>query len=244
MQAEIMDDPALDADQHAAALRGLRRVHALSGTIGRLWRPIERLITTDGLHELSIMDVGCGDGCILRQLWQLAHRRGCNLRLHACDFSPRALEICGQVCEENDIPVSLHQVDVLHQSLPGPVDVVINSLFLHHFSDDDVVPIIKQMAASAGRLMMIEDLSRSRLSYYLVWLGVHVLTRCRVVHIDGPLSVKAAFSNEEMRRILDQADLRSARIQKCWPERLFITWEAPHGWPTEKQTIEPTAHAR
>lgn len=239
-----MDDPALDAGEHSAALLSLRRVHSLSGTVGRLWRPIERLIAKHQLSSLSIMDVGCGDGHVLRQLWQRARRCGCDLRLHGCDFSSRALDICRAACEQRDIPINLHQVDVLQQPLPGPVDVVINSLFLHHFSDDQIVPLIKQMADRASRLMLIEDLLRSRLSYYIVWLGVRLLTRCRVVHIDGPLSVKAAFSQQEMRNFLNRAELTTASLQKHWPERMLIHWQAPNKQTIALNTNGHVTHAR
>ncbi len=230
-----MDDPALGAAEHAAALRGLQRVHRITGTVGRLWRPIEHLLKTEGLKELSVMDVGCGDGWMLRQLGDCARQRGYKLHLVGCDFSARALELCGAAFTQADVPIELHQVDVLQHALPGPADVVINSLFLHHFADEDVVSILEQLAAQAGRLLLIEDLQRSRLGYALCWLGVHMLTRCRVVHVDGPLSVKAAFSLSEARELLDRAGLREARISCHWPERFVITWE------NTKRTV--TAHA-
>ena len=239
-----MDDPALDAGEHAAALRGLRRVHAISGTSGRMWRPIQRLLTTCRLSELSVMDVGCGDGSMLRQLWQLARRSGCKLHLHGCDFSQRALDMCTAACEQAGIPVSLYHVDVLRQPLPGPVDVVINSLFLHHFDNDQIVPLLRQMATRTRRLLLVEDLLRGRLSYTLVWLGVRLLTRCRVVHVDGPLSVKAAFTQQEMRRLLNQAELKTASLGKHWPERMFITWEIPDKQTAKENNIGCAHHGR
>ncbi len=239
-----MDDPALDAGEHAAALRGLRRVHAISGTSGRMWRPIQRLLTTCGLSELSIMDVGCGDGSILRHLWQLARRIGCKLQLHGCDFSHRALDMCTAACEQSGIPISLYHVDVLRQPLPGPVDVVINSLFLHHFGNDQIVPLLSQMATRSRRLLLVEDLLRGRLSYLTVWLGVRLLTRSRVVHVDGPLSVKAAFTQQEMRRLLDQAELKTARLGRHWPERMFITWEFPAKQTAKEDIFGCVKHAR
>lgn len=243
LQPEIMDDPSLDSQAHAAALRGLQRVHRLSGTVGRLWRPIERLITSQRLEQLTVMDVGCGDGWILRQLWQRAARRGCRLQLVGCDFSSRALELCGQACERSAIPISLHTVDVTQQPLPGPADVVINSFFLHHFTEAEVLSILRQMAASTRRLLVIEDLLRSRLGYALCWVGVHALTRCRVVHVDGLLSVRAAFSAAEIANLLQQSNLASARVDKRWPERILITWQPASSPPAQTGESEYAVHA-
>ncbi len=233
LQPEIMDDPSLDLQQHALALRGLQRIHALSGTLGRLWKPLKSLIQANSLQTLSIMDVGCGDGLLLRQLWTKARRIGCDLRLVGCDFSSRALEFTQRACQQSGIPIDLYQVDITRQPLPVAADVLINSLFLHHFCESHVVQILEQFAAVAQRLVLIEDLLRSRLGYGICWLGVRTLTRSRVVHIDGPLSVRAAFSIVEMRKLLNQAGLSRAVIQQRWPERILISW----------QTTSPANHS-
>lgn len=227
-QPEVMDDPDLAASEHRSALRGLQRIHRLTGTIGHLWHPIARSMRAGHSRELSLLDVGCGDGWIMRQLWRLARRRGCQLRLHACDFSSRALDLCGQACRAEDIPVELHQVDITRDRLPITADIVINSLFLHHFSDEQVVELLRQFQQAAKRLLVVEDLLRTPLGYGLCWLGVHAVTRSRVVHTDGPLSVRAAFTLPEMRALLEAAGLSTARVRRCWPERVLITQECQH----------------
>lgn len=227
-QPEVMDDPDLAASEHLSALRGLQRIHRLTGTIGRFWQPIERILDAGQCRELSLLDVGCGDGWIMRQLWQRARRRGCQLRLHACDFSPRALDSCAQACRADEIPVELHQVDITRAGLPITADIVINSLFLHHFSDEQVVELLRQFQRAATRILVVEDLLRTPLGYGLCWLGVHAVTRSRVVHTDGPLSVQAAFTLPEMRVMLEAAGLRTARVRRCWPERVLITQECQY----------------
>ncbi len=194
-----MDDPALDAHEHLAALHGLQRIHALSGTLGRLWRPLQQLIQANRLSQLSVMDVGCGDSLLLRQLYRKAQNHGCSLHLIGCDFSSRALELSRLACRREQLPIELYQVDVTQQTLPIAADVVINSLFLHHFDCSDVVRILDLMSNAARRLVLIEDLMRSRLGYALCWAGVRLLTRSKVVHVDGPLSVQAAFTVKQMR---------------------------------------------
>jgi 2-polyprenyl-3-methyl-5-hydroxy-6-metoxy-1,4-benzoquinol methylase len=227
-QPEIMDDPNLASAEHVAALRGLRRVHQLTGTVGRLWQPMNRLISTQRLKQLSVLDVGCGDGWILRQLWKRARRAGCDLQLQGCDFSLRALDLCQQACEREAIPIRVHKLDVTREALPGPVDVVVNSMFLHHFADGEVQQLLAQFDSTARRLWIMEDLVRSSLGYGLCVAGVRALTRCRVVHVDGPLSVKAAFTLPEMEQLLQRAKIQTARLVKCWPERMLITrWVDP-----------------
>lgn len=219
-----MDDPNLGEAEHRAALQGLARVHRLTGTAGRLWRPIERLFHERNTRQLSVMDVGCGDGLLLRKLARRATAKGLTLRLIGCDFSPRALHLCQRDAAADNLAIELHQVDVTSASLPHGADVIINSLFLHHFSDMQVIAIMQQFRAQARRLVVVEDLLRSRLGYGLCWLGVHLLTRSRVVHVDGLLSVQAAFSMPEMQSVLQQAGMSTAKIYKHWPERFMVEW--------------------
>ena len=207
-----------------------------------MWRPIQKLIADERLSQLSIMDVGCGDSLLLRQLYHRALRQGCELHLIGCDFSARALELSSLACQSEHVPIELHQVDVTTQPLPTTADVVINSLFLHHFEPTDVVRILASMSAASQRLVIIEDLLRSRLGYALCWLGVRLLTRSKVVHIDGPLSVRAAFTLDEIGELLSQAAWSGARVVQRWPERFVIQYQSSQAVPAEQFAREGEQH--
>ena len=217
-----MDDPALGADEHAHALRGLAHVHRLTGTTRRLWSRIAREFK--GANRLVVLDVGCGDGLMLRQLFRLAQKQGIELELHACDFSHRALEMARDAAEAERIPLNTHLVDIIDDELDIQADIVICSLFLHHFSEPDVVGILRKLGAATRRLLLIEDLLRTQLGLLMCWIGVHALTRSRIVHVDGPLSVRAAFTKSEITSLVSDAGLSSAQIKKHWPERFLIDW--------------------
>jgi hypothetical protein len=73
-------------------------------------------------------------------------------------------------------------------------------------------------------MVLIEDLKRSRLGFALSWAGTRLLSRSRIVHIDGLLSVQAAFSIPEISRIVDRSKLSGASIREHWPERFTIKW--------------------
>lgn len=133
-------------------------------------------------------------------------------------------------------------MDVTTQPLPTTADVVINSLFLHHFEPADVVRILASMSAASQRLVIIEDLLRSRLGYALCWLGVRLLTRSKVVHIDGPLSVRAAFTLDEIGELLSQAAWSNARLAQRWPERFVIQYQSPQAVSSEQLARDGEQH--
>jgi hypothetical protein len=168
---------------------------------------------------------------MLRELYRLARRSGLgadDIELHACDFSARALEMAQSAAAAEEVPLKVHLVDVLRGSLPIQADVVMNSLFLHHFSDDDVRQILEKLRAAAERLLLVEDLLRTQLGYALCFIGIHALSRSKVVHVDGLLSVRAAFRCDEIRQLAARAGLAGARIERHWPERFLIAWEPPY----------------
>ena len=82
------------------------------------------------------------------------------------------------------------------------------------------------MAAATRRFVLIDDLIRSRWGYVLALVGTHLLSGSRVVHVDGPLSVLAAFTPREVSVLAERADLRGARLDRHWPERFLLTWSA------------------
>jgi 2-polyprenyl-3-methyl-5-hydroxy-6-metoxy-1,4-benzoquinol methylase len=228
LEPELMDDPALDPLEHARALRGLARIHALTFTPGRLWKAIESRIAEQGSgSELSLLDVGCSDGWLACSVAKVARRRGWNVRLIGCDFSQRALELFADRARHEGFQAELEPVDILQQELPTRADVVLNSLFLHHFSGEQVCLILPKLAAAARRLLIVDDLLRTPLGYWYCQLGVHLLTRSRVVQVDGPLSVRAAFSLAEIRDLVQVSGLTDATIRTHWPERYLIDWSPP-----------------
>lgn len=227
LQPELMDDPQLPQIEHQQALRGLQRVHRVSGTTGRLWRTILRAIPASVPDRpWRILDVGCGDAFVLRGFAERAARAGRSVELIGCDFSCTALQLARRAAVAAGVELELHQVDVLQQTLPVRADVVMCSLFLHHFQTSQILQILGSFRRSADSQVIIEDLVRSRQAYWLCQLGVRLLTRSHVVRVDGPLSVRAGFRESELRRLLEQAEMGDAKIERCWPQRLLIEWQS------------------
>ena len=103
-QPEVMDQPQLQRVQHTNALNGLARIHRVTGTASRLWGPIYRQLKAHNRKSLTVLDVGCGDGFLLRQLFKRARRQGFELKIAGCDFSERALDFARQAAEGQGTP--------------------------------------------------------------------------------------------------------------------------------------------
>ncbi len=107
-------------------------------------------------------------------------------------------------------------------------DVVTNSLFLHHIREpEQVVALLRRMAEIAGRMVVISDLVRSRIGLFGAWAGCRLLSRSKIVHHDGPASVRAAWTLQEIADFAAQAGMTGARIHRAKPWRMLLVWEKP-----------------
>jgi 2-polyprenyl-3-methyl-5-hydroxy-6-metoxy-1,4-benzoquinol methylase len=228
-QPEIMDQPGLDPGQHAGALRCLQRVNWLSRPAAIFWPHLRDLARENPAKPLEILDVATGAGDIPIKLWLKARRAALNCRIDACDVSSVALEHARKNSGHAEADVHFFTHDVLAGPLPREYDTVICSLFLHHLETDDAVEVLRRMAASARRLVLVNDLQRSKTGWLIAWAGTRVLTTSHVARFDGPVSVEGAFTPTEARELAERAGMIGAAVRRCWPWRWLLTWRRPEG---------------
>jgi 2-polyprenyl-3-methyl-5-hydroxy-6-metoxy-1,4-benzoquinol methylase len=219
-----MDDPALDPALHSVALKALGRINRLSRTLERVADAVQTRTGAASTGPVKILDIASGGGDLALGLSQFAKRRGLHWEVSGADISPYAVQHASQKARQAGLETRFFQLDAVNQPVPGDYDVVMCSLFLHHLSEDDAGKLLKNMATAAKRLVLIDDLIRSRSGYWLAWLGCRLLSRSYIVHHDGPVSVKSAFRLDEVAQLANTSGLLNHRIIKHWPERFMMTW--------------------
>lgn len=229
LTGELMDDPGLDREAHAHALRALGRAAAVSRTAASMWPAIRRAARRRPGRPLRILDIACGGGDVPVELARLMARAGIPGEVVGCDVSPVALEYATALTTRVAGPGSVArirfaQLDVLRDPWPTGFDVVQCSLFLHHLSDDDAVRVLRRMGEAAGQLVLVSDLRRTALGAVFAWVGCRLLSRSRVFHVDGMRSVHAAFTEDEAVALAHVAGLTTAVTTRCWPQRFVLTW--------------------
>jgi len=224
---EIIDDPTLPAARLWPALSGLQRINFWSGSAGIVWGPIRALARSEPDRVWKVLDIATGGGDVPIRLFRKARRAGLRLELAGADQSPAALDFARRRAAEQGADVRFFALDALASALPDDYDVVMCSLFLHHLEDDQAVELLRRMGAAARRLVLVNDLRRSRLGWCVAWAGTRVLTRSAMVHTDGPQSVAAAFTPAEVAVMAERAGLPGATVRRCWPWRLRLAWPRP-----------------
>lgn len=218
---ELMDQPDLSEGEHHSALRGLRRINYLSRGAAILWPSLAKLARE---KPIRVLDLATGGGDVAITLAGWSNRAGLDITVEGCDVSPRAIEFARERALAQPTNVRFFTRDALAEELPDGYDVICCSLFLHHLDDDSALLLLRRMAQAAGRLVLVNDLIRSYPGLLLAQIGCRLLSRSRVVHYDGPVSVQAAYQTREVLELADKAGLRGASLTRHWPQRFLLSW--------------------
>jgi SAM-dependent methyltransferase len=223
---ELMDQPGLDRHAHVHALHSLERINRWSRSSRILWPAIRALAREQPNRPVRLLDIATGAGDVPIRLCQLARQENIALEVAACDISDEALKHArGRAAAGASI--EFFRLDVVHESLPTGYDVLVSSLFLHHLDDGDARSLFRRMGEAAGRLILVNDLRRSVVGLLMARIGTQLLSRSHVVHVDGPISVKAAFTITEAQRLAEEAGLSNATVRSRWPCRFLLQWRRP-----------------
>lgn len=221
---ELMDDPALDYESHAAALRGLARLNRVSRSVESLWAEIKMLYREERKNSLTLLDIATGGGDTAIALDLKARQEKLGLTVTAADISADALKYAAKNASSKGANIEFIVMDALADAIPRPFDIIITSLFTHHLDPADVVTLLKKMS-KAKKLVLVSDLVRSELAYHLVWLATRALSSSHIVQYDGPVSVNASYTPSEFKEMAKQAGLEHSKIKPCPPCRQLLIWQ-------------------
>jgi 2-polyprenyl-3-methyl-5-hydroxy-6-metoxy-1,4-benzoquinol methylase len=177
------------------------------------------------VEPIRVLDVATGGGDTPIAIGHLALLSRLKLEVHGCDISPEAVNYAENQPRAPDLPVRFFVLDALREDLPSGYDIVMCSLFLHHLDEPVAVGLLRRMAASARRLVLVNDLIRSPWGYLIAMVGCRLLSTSKIVHHDGPVSVASAFTPDEMLALAERAGLNGALITRHWPERFLLSWD-------------------
>lgn len=213
-----MDDESLAVPLHRDALFSLRRINALSFAAHSLWKPLRRF-AREAARPIKVLDLACGGGDVLLELSRKAKCEKLPISFAGCDKSDVALNFAREQCNSAEF----FKLDILKEDFPAGFDVITNSLFLHHFDPPDVTAILAKM--SRAQLVLVSDLRRSRVGLLLAYFAGYALSRSPVVRVDGPRSVRAAYTISEMQQMARDAGMSNVRIDRRWPCRMLLQWQ-------------------
>jgi SAM-dependent methyltransferase len=215
-QAEWLDDAELQPEELARVLRDLARFNGAMFGHRPVIAFLLRVAARAGQGQtLTVLDVGCGYGDLLRAVRRAFDRRGLPIRLIGLDLSRETIRIAQAATDAAD-KIAYHAGDVFAFRPPEPVDVVVSSLLTHHMSDEMITAFLRFMEQTARRGWLIYDLQRHIVPYAFIGL-MGKLTRLHpmVIH-DGRISVARSLTRAEWEERLDAAGIARAAVKLRW----------------------------
>ncbi len=201
IEPELLDD-----DQSADApcsVHDLARINRYFGG-RRIARSLIRRAAI-GLREFTVLDVGAASGDLGR-----AMRKECpGARVYSFDY---------RIAHLTEAPAPKITGDAFQPPFaPGSFDFVFTSLFLHHFSNERIIELLRKFNALARRGVMVIDLERGPGAFAFIPATNWVFRWNRLTRHDGPISVEAAFKLDELRALCEQAGLRNIEVARHRP---------------------------
>lgn len=219
---ELMDAPDVDPQAHRRALRALRRINRISRAGAAMSRPILCHANVCGRKTLRMLDVASGGGDVPLSIARQLRARGIETHLTLFDQSGIGLADAVTAARAMGIDVSAQTGNALVALPEQAYDVVTCGLFLHHLDRSQAIAALAQMRRASGGIIVVSDLVRSRIGLLAATFGCHVLSRSPLVHHDGPASVRAAWTVEELHDLARDAGLGDVRIRRCFPWRMLL----------------------
>ena len=213
---EFLDDAKLSHDELTAILRDLARFNgAMFGHWPALSWLKRAMRDVPSGHVITLLDVGCGYGDMLRAVRRFAVRRGVSIRLVGIDLSPDVIAVARQATPDED-DIEYRVGDVFALKLPEPADFIISSLVTHHMTDAEIERFLRWMEVAARRGWFIYDLQRSRVPYHFIPLSGWLMRVHPVVVNDGRISVARSLTREEWEQRIAAAGIPRNAVDLRW----------------------------
>jgi len=219
---ERMDTGDYTPEEYERCLSELVFINRLLGDARALKNTLRREIERENLQTFSVLDVGAGSGEMLRMIAEFARKqkRGTNL----CGLELNARSASAILENSQKFPeISAVRGDAFQLPFDdNAFDFSICTLFTHHFTDENIVKILDEMARVSSRKIFVVDLHRHRTAYALYKLFCIAFRISDFVREDGSLSILRAFEEEELERFARNANLTHITVERHFPFRLVL----------------------
>jgi ubiquinone/menaquinone biosynthesis C-methylase UbiE len=192
-------------------------IHRLFGEVRALKRSVLTDIAQMQKKNLSVLELAAGSGRLLRFVKENA--RSSELSCVGLELSHES----ARSIEENDLTAVRGNATELPFA-DNSFDLVFCTLFLHHLDETDAAKMLSEMRRVASRKIYVIDLDRRAIPYYLYRLFGSIFLQ-RFTRDDGALSIRRAFSPNELKRVAKRSGLHKVEIERSAINRLVLSSE-------------------
>lgn len=218
--SEIMDDFAIEGEELRDALDKIASINQFLGGnkltlqgVAKILEPISKE------KEITIVDVGCGNGDMLRQLANFGKENNWNFKLIGIDANSFTVDYARKLSLEYS-NISYRCEDIFHEEFEKlKYDIVLCTLTLHHFKNEEIIQLISIFQKNARVGIIINDLERSNIAYRLFQALCFIFRLNKMSREDGLTSILRGFKKQELIDFSEKLSLKKYTIQWKWAFR-------------------------
>jgi 2-polyprenyl-3-methyl-5-hydroxy-6-metoxy-1,4-benzoquinol methylase len=219
-EPEIMDNFAMEGEELRDALDKIAKINQLLGGNLLTLRGVRHLIATVPQSKMiTIVDVGCGNGDMLRVLANYGLKNKLNFQLIGIDANSFTINHARKL-SKNYPNISYQCEDIFEKPFQElKCDIVLCTLTLHHFKDGEIIQLMTVFNQNASIGIVINDLHRNKMAYRLFQVLCFAFQLNDMPRKDGLTSILRGFKKEELVRFSEKLNLKSYKIQWKWAFR-------------------------
>ena len=165
------------------------------------------------------MDVGCGNGDMLRTLADFGLKNNLKFQLIGIDANNFTINHARKLSEKySNIAYQCEDIfDKPFQELKA--DIILCTLTLHHFKDNEIVHLLNVFNTNSNIGVVINDLQRSSIAYRLFQALCFVFRLNDMSREDGLISILRGFKKEELIHFSQKLNFNNYKIHWKWAFR-------------------------
>jgi ubiquinone/menaquinone biosynthesis C-methylase UbiE len=224
-ELEHLDKGDYTAEEYEGCIVELQRVNRWLGDAGAVRDSLLRDIEKLDLHSFSVLDVGAGSGELLRVIAEWARKNNRKAKLTGVELNARS----AKAIDEGAFPeITAIRGDAFRLPFADKeFDYAMCSLFTHHFSNVDVITILRELSRVSARRVFVIDLYRHPVAYFFYTTIGRLFLHNRLIREDGALSILRSFTPKELANLANAAELRDVSVTRRFPYRLILAASPP-----------------
>ena len=219
-QSEMMDDFDMEGNVLKDALDKIAKINQVLGGNKLTLQGIEQLIKNKPTEEtITIVDIGCGSGDMLRTLADYAENNKLDFKLIGVDANNCTVNYAREL-SLNYPYIKYRCEDIFDKPFTElNYDIVLCTLTLHHFKDEEIIKLLEVFKANAKLGIVINDLERSSISYRLFQTLCFIFRLNDMSRKDGLVSILRGFKKTELEQFSKKLNFHNYKIQWKWAFR-------------------------
>ncbi len=217
---ERMDDFMLGGKELEDALDKIAKINKWLGGNKITVNGVSKILqNSPNGQPLTIYDLGCGNGDMLRTLSRYAAHNGHDIKFVGVDANQNTIDFARKLSV--DFPkISYLSQDIFDESLCDlPMDIALFTLTLHHFKNEQIAEILKRFAKNVRLGIVVNDLERSALAYRLFQVMAKITNLSEMPSKDGLVSILRGFKKPELEAFSKDLNIKNFLIRWKWAFR-------------------------